>query len=135
MFTTSACATPKERIADSLAGYGLDAARADCVGTELQRNLSLSQLQELGRAARAFRERDPNPSRLTVDDLLRVASQVRDPRFHWKWRRRRVAATSRRSALRRPSSRRIRPEPVENRRLLLALGPCLPSIPSTLPPS
>lgn len=79
-FTASACASPRERIADSLTGYGLDAARADCVGTELQRNLSLSQLQELGQAARAFRERDPNPSRLTVDDLLRVASQVRDPR-------------------------------------------------------
>lgn len=78
--TVSACATPRERIADSLIGYGLDEARADCVGSELQRNLSLGQLQELGRAARAFKERDPNPTRLTIDDLLRVASQVRDPR-------------------------------------------------------
>ena len=80
VFTVSACATPRERIADNLTGYGLDEGRANCVGSELQRNLSLSQLQELAQAARAFRERDPNPSRLTVDDLLRVASQVRDPR-------------------------------------------------------
>ncbi len=80
VFTVPACASPKERIADSLTGYGLDAARADCVGGELQRHLSMGQLQELGRVARAFRERDADPSRLTVDDLLRAASEVRDPK-------------------------------------------------------
>lgn len=78
--TVSACAFPRERIADSLTGYGLDAARADCVGSELQRNLSLGQLQELGRVARAFRERDPNPARLSIDDLLRAAAEVKDPK-------------------------------------------------------
>lgn len=80
LLTLSACASPRERIADSLTGYGLDAARADCVGSELQRSLSLSQLQELGRVARAFRERNSDPSRLTVNDLLRAASEIRDPR-------------------------------------------------------
>lgn len=78
--TVAACASPRERIADSLTGYGLDEARAQCVGGELQRNLSLGQLQELGRVARAFRERDPNPSVLTASDLLRAAAEVRDPR-------------------------------------------------------
>jgi hypothetical protein len=80
MFTVAACASPKERIADSLTGYGIEQGRASCVGEHLQRSLSLSQLAELGRAARAARERDPDPSKLTLDDLLRAASQVRDPK-------------------------------------------------------
>jgi hypothetical protein len=79
-FTATACASPSERIADSLSGYGIEQGRATCVGEHLQRNLSLSQLQELGRVARAARARDPDPSRLTLDDLLRAASEVRDPR-------------------------------------------------------
>jgi hypothetical protein len=75
----AACATPQERIADSLVGYGLDQSRAACVGGELQRELSLGQLQELGRAARAYRSRDADPSRLTLDDLLRASSEIKDP--------------------------------------------------------
>lgn len=78
--TASACASPRERIADSLVGYGIEERRANCVGEELQRNLSIGQLRELGRVASAARERDPDPSRLTLDDLLRAASEVRDPR-------------------------------------------------------
>jgi hypothetical protein len=78
--TLAACASPKARIAESLTGYGIDQTRANCVGEQLERNLSLSQLGELGRVARAARARDPDPSRLTVDDLLRAASQVRDPK-------------------------------------------------------
>lgn len=75
----AACATPQERIADSLVRYGLDQSRAACVGGELQRELSLAQLQELGRVARAYRSRDTNPARLTLDDLLRASSEIRDP--------------------------------------------------------
>ena len=78
--TACACASPKERIADSLVGYGIEENRANCVGEQLQRNLSIGQLSELGRVARAARARDPDPSRLTLDDLLRAASEVRDPR-------------------------------------------------------
>lgn len=77
--TLAACATPRERISDSLVGYGLDKARADCVGEHLQRDLSIGQLRELGRVARAYRSRDADPSRLTLDDLLRAASEIRDP--------------------------------------------------------
>jgi hypothetical protein len=79
VLSLAACAAPQERIASSLTGYGLDDARAKCVGGELQRSLSLGQLAELGRVARAARARDPDPSRLTVDDLLRAASEIRDP--------------------------------------------------------
>ena len=78
---TGACATvASERIADTLTGYGIERTRAECVGDRLGRELSLGQLQELGRVARAYRENDPNPDRLTLNDLIRVSSQVRDPK-------------------------------------------------------
>jgi hypothetical protein len=80
MFTVAACASPKQRIADGLTGYGIAEAPARCVGEQLQRTLSIGQLAELGRVAQATRARDPDPSRLTLDDLLRAASEVRDPR-------------------------------------------------------
>ena len=75
-----ACATPSERISDALVSYGLAPAQAECVGDQLQRNLSLGQLQELARLARTYREQDPNPAQLGTDDLIRVAGQVRDIR-------------------------------------------------------
>ena len=75
----SACAAPATRISTGLQRYGLDAQRADCVGTRLQGDLSLGQLQQLGRAAAAYRKDDPNPGVLTVGDLIRVAGQLKDP--------------------------------------------------------
>ena len=77
----AACASPRERIATGLTGYGIEPGRAACVGEHLERSLSIAQLQELGRVAQAARNRDPNPSRLTLDDLLRAASEIRDPRI------------------------------------------------------
>jgi hypothetical protein len=50
------------------------------VGDRLERHLSFGQLQELGRYARAYRENDSNPRALTPADLIRVSSQVQDPR-------------------------------------------------------
>ena len=76
---TAACATPQTRIADALTGYGLAPDRAQCVGGRLQADLSTAQLLELGRAARAYRQGDPDPTRLTLDALTRVSSGVRDP--------------------------------------------------------
>jgi hypothetical protein len=76
----SACATPRERIADALVGYGIAPAKAQCVGGRLEERLSIGQLQELARLARAYRENDPNPRALTPADLIRVASQVQDAR-------------------------------------------------------
>lgn len=78
-FALTACAAPSTRISTGLQRYGLDAQRADCVGTRLQGDLSLGQLQQLGRAAAAYRKGDTTPGVLTVGDLLRVAGEVRDP--------------------------------------------------------
>ena len=75
----TACAAPATRISTGLQRYGLDAGRSDCVGTRLQRELSLGQLQQLGRAAAAYRKGDTTPGVLTVSDLLRVAGELRDP--------------------------------------------------------
>lgn len=74
-----ACAAPSTQISAGLQRYGLDAQRADCVGSRLQRDLSLGQLRQLDRAATAYRKRDADPGRLSVSDLLRVAGELRDP--------------------------------------------------------
>ena len=42
-------------------------------------DLSSDQLRELAAAARAYGRNDPNPGRLTVADLVRVAGALRDP--------------------------------------------------------
>ena len=76
----ASCARPSERIATTLVGYGVPQAQADCVGQSLERDLSPAQLLELVRLVRAYRQNDPDPDRLSRQDLLRVASQVRDPR-------------------------------------------------------
>lgn len=73
------CAAPATRVSSGLQRYGLDEQRADCVGTRLQRDLSLGQLQKLGRAAAAYRKGDTDPGVLTVGDLLRVAGELKDP--------------------------------------------------------
>jgi hypothetical protein len=73
------CAAPATRISSSLQRYGLDAQRSDCVGTRLQRDLSIGQLQKLGRAANAYRANDTTPGALTVSDLVRVAGELKEP--------------------------------------------------------
>lgn len=75
----ASCAAPSTRISTSLQQYGLDRDRASCVGDRLQANLSISQLQQLGRAARAV---PPGTTRgsLTMGDLLRVAAKIGDPK-------------------------------------------------------
>ncbi|WP_236552757.1 hypothetical protein [Sphingomonas sp. 8AM] len=74
------CVNPSARIASSLEGYGFAPDQSQCVGDRLEKNLSIGQLQQLGRAARATREGDTTPGRLTVGDFIRVAGQVRDPK-------------------------------------------------------
>jgi hypothetical protein len=80
LLALSACATPRERIADALVGYGIAPDKAQCVGGRLEQRLSIGQLQELARLARVYRENDPSPGALTPADLIRVASQVQDAR-------------------------------------------------------
>ncbi|WP_312251128.1 hypothetical protein [Sphingobium yanoikuyae] len=76
----SACVNPSQKIATGLTWYGLDRSQAQCVGDRLEANLSISQLQQLGRAARAVNEGDATPGRLTISDLVRVSSQFNDAR-------------------------------------------------------
>jgi hypothetical protein len=73
------CVTPSAQIATAMTGYGFAPAQSQCVGERITANLSLSQLQQLGRAARAARQGDTSPGRLTVGDFLRVAGEVKDP--------------------------------------------------------
>ncbi len=73
------CASVSGTIAGELGRYGLDQPRAQCVGDRLASDLSRDQLRELAAAARAYGRNDPNPGRLTVADLARVAGQLRDP--------------------------------------------------------
>ncbi|KQT32869.1 hypothetical protein ASG29_07960 [Sphingomonas sp. Leaf412] len=75
-----ACVNPSAKIATSMEGYGFQPAQSRCVGDQLEADLSLGQLQQLGRAARAAREGDTTPGRLTAGDFIRVAGQVNDPR-------------------------------------------------------
>lgn len=77
-FTVAGCVDPSARIATSLEGYGFQPAQSQCFGDRLEANLSIGQLQQLGRAARAAREGDTTPGRLTVGDFIRVAGQVKD---------------------------------------------------------
>jgi hypothetical protein len=77
----AACVNPSARIASSLTRYGLDARQSQCVGDRLEANLSLGQLQKLGRAARAVKEGGTTPGRLAPSDFIRVASRVEDPQI------------------------------------------------------
>lgn len=79
-FAVAGCVDPSAKIATSLEGYGFQPAQSQCVGDRLEANLSLGQLQQLGRAARATREGDTTPGRLTVSDFVRAAGQVKDPK-------------------------------------------------------
>ncbi len=79
LLAVTACAAPATRISTGLQRYGLDQQRADCVGTRLQGELSIVQLQQLGRAAAAYRKGDTTPGVLTAGDLLRVAGELKDP--------------------------------------------------------
>jgi hypothetical protein len=76
----AACVDPSAKIATSLEGYGFQRAQSQCVGDRLEANLSIGQLQQLGRAAKAARQGDTTPGRLTIGDFVRVSGQVKDPK-------------------------------------------------------
>lgn len=73
------CVAPSARISTGLQRYGIDRSRADCVGEKLEARLTIGQLQQLGKAAEAYRNGDVTPGVLTVSDLIRVATELRDP--------------------------------------------------------
>lgn len=74
------CATPSDKIADALVAYGIAPRQAQCIGGRLEDRLSVGQLRELARYARAYREGDPDPGAAGIGDLIRVAAQVHDAR-------------------------------------------------------
>ena len=80
LLLAAGCATPSARIGDELVRYGLTPQQAACVGGHLATNLSIGQLQQLARAARSYKQGDSNPGALTASDLLRVSSQIQDPK-------------------------------------------------------
>ena len=77
----AACVSPSAKISTELKRYGLDQRQAQCVGDRLEDRLSLAQLQQLARAARAYSTNDPNPQQLSVGDLARVSGQISDPQI------------------------------------------------------
>ena len=77
VFAVAGCAS--QRISSALVRYGVSPEKAECVGDELSERLSVSQLQSLGRAARAYNAVDRSSVALTLLDLARVAAELRDP--------------------------------------------------------
>jgi hypothetical protein len=75
------CVNPSAKIATELTRYGLQPTQAQCVGDRLEANLSITQLQELAGAARAYGTGDTTPGRFTTSDLIRVATHIRDPKI------------------------------------------------------
>lgn len=74
----AACTSSSSMIANELREYGFDAQQSQCMGDRLEANLSMSQLQQLGRAARAADSADTTPGRVTSEDFLRAASTIDD---------------------------------------------------------
>jgi hypothetical protein len=66
-------------VSPQLIRFGLTLDQSRCVGERLGASLSPLQLRHLTRAASATR-RGADPARLTVDDLVRVAGAVGDPK-------------------------------------------------------
>ncbi len=65
-------------VAPQLARYGLDPDRAQCVGQKLGSTLSVWQLRQLADTTRAGKQ-GQTPGRLTEEDLVWYAGQVKDP--------------------------------------------------------
>ena len=80
----AACVDPSSRISTELTRYGIAQTQADCVGQRLERRLSIGQLQQLARAARAATVGDDTPGRLTASDLVRVRSKIDDPKIPYE---------------------------------------------------
>lgn len=70
----------QSRIAAELRTYGLDAQRADCVGSELSSRLSIAQIKTLAAAVRDTPSlRGKGVNEVKASDLASVAARVGDP--------------------------------------------------------
>jgi hypothetical protein len=74
------CAGTSEQISSELTRSGLDPGQSRCIGDRLSANLSLGELRQLGRAARAYQQVSKTPGGLSVSDLVYVAAQFDDAR-------------------------------------------------------
>lgn len=79
MTLLAGCAGPSTKIAMALGRNGLDGQRDECVGSDMSSHRSIGQLQQLGRAAEAYRTNDNDPAHLSASDLMRVATELRNP--------------------------------------------------------
>jgi hypothetical protein len=68
-------------IADELARYGLGPAESQCIGAHLGTNLTPLQLRRFERLAAVVQQGFFDPDRLTVRDLMHVASTMSDPQI------------------------------------------------------
>ena len=68
-------------IADELARYGLNPAESQCVGARLGAGLTPLQLRRFERLASVVQQGFFDPERLTVRDLMHVASTMDDPQI------------------------------------------------------
>ena len=84
ILAVAGCVDPSSRISTELTRYGIEQAKADCVGQRLESRLSIGQLQQLARAAQAAARNDPTPGRLTPADLARVAGSIEDPKIPYE---------------------------------------------------
>lgn len=89
----AACASPSSRISTALQLYGLGPDKADCVGNRLEGALSISQLRQLGRAARQI-PAGTTAGTLTAADLARAASTIDDPKVPLEVARATLACSS-----------------------------------------
>lgn len=80
----AACVDPSSKISTELVRYGIAQGQADCLGKRLESRLSIGQLQQLARAARAATVGDDTPGRLTASDLARVQRQIDDPKIPYE---------------------------------------------------
>lgn len=74
LLALAACASPAQRIATTLSGYGVPPAQARCMGDKLQSRLSLGQLRRLDEISRL------DSQRLGKMSLSDIAAKLTDPR-------------------------------------------------------
>lgn len=75
MLLLVSCATPSQRIATKLTEYGVPARQAQCMGNQLEANLSNRQLQRLGEIGRLNRDR---MGRMSISDIVAMLDKPED---------------------------------------------------------
>jgi hypothetical protein len=77
----AACASPEVRISQKLMAYGFDRSTANCVGEELDDNLSNRQLQTLADLITGLERDGRDIRRMTVRELADHVRRSGDPQL------------------------------------------------------